>query len=123
MARAVADESCEMGSDVRTILKLEVPLIVVLGERTMRAKEVVNLVPGAIVELPKKAEDELELLVNNRAVGAGYAVKVGENFGIRITYVGDIKQRIVALGDETAEGAAEADALMAAGVAAESLAR
>ncbi|MBX3385695.1 MAG: FliM/FliN family flagellar motor switch protein [Phycisphaeraceae bacterium] len=87
-----------MPSDLRTILKLEVPIIVVLGERLMRAREVVSLIPGAIIELPKKAEDELTLLVNNRAVGTGYAVKVGENFGIRLTYIGDIKQRIAALG-------------------------
>lgn len=100
-----------MAADLRRILKLEVPIIVVLGERAMRAKEVVNLVPGAIVELPKKAEDELTLLANNQPVGMGYAVKVGENFGVRITYIGDIKSRIVALGGASADGGpADADA-------------
>lgn len=100
-----------MASELRAIMKLEVPIIVVLGERTMRAKEVVSLIPGAIIELPKKAEDELMLLVNNRAVGTGFAVKVGENFGIRLTYIGDLKKRIEALGDNDGSiSASEADA-------------
>ncbi len=87
-----------MQSDLGAIMSLEVPLIVVLGERRLRLSEVVALVPGAIIELPKGAEEELELLVNNKAIGTGVAVKVGENFGIRITYVGNLKLRIAALG-------------------------
>ena len=56
------------------------------------------LAPGAILELPKLADEELEVLVNNKPIGLGTAVKVGENFGIRITYVGDLRHRINALG-------------------------
>jgi flagellar motor switch protein FliN/FliY len=70
-------------------LKLEVPIIVRLAERTMRVSEVLDLAPGSIIELPKSAESELDLLVNNRPVGVGVAVKVGENFGLRVTHVGD----------------------------------
>ncbi len=86
-----------MPSDVRSILTLEVPLIVLLGERKARVAEVTALVPGAIVEVPKHAEEELQILINNKVIGTGVAVKVGENFGVRITYIGDIKDRIQAL--------------------------
>jgi len=65
-----------MASDLRSILSLEVPIIVVLGERRMRVSEVCALAPGAIVELPKGSEEELSLLVNNKPVGVGVAVKV-----------------------------------------------
>jgi flagellar motor switch protein FliN/FliY len=94
-----------MASDVRAILALEVPIIVVLGERTMKVSEVCALSPGAIIELPNRAEDELTLQVNNKPVGAGIAVKVGENFGIRITFIGDLKSRIAALGGGEAKAA------------------
>lgn len=80
-------------------MTLEVPFIVVIASRDLPVKEVMNLVPGAIIELPKLANEELEILVNNKAIGLGNAVKVGENFGIRITYVGNLKDRIRALGD------------------------
>jgi flagellar motor switch protein FliN/FliY len=86
-----------MTARLKSILKLEVPLIVVIGSRDMPVKEVMNLAPGAILELPKLADEELEILVNNKPIGMGNAVKVGENFGVRITYVGDLKLRIDAL--------------------------
>jgi flagellar motor switch protein FliN/FliY len=87
-----------MPADVTSILKLEVPLIVRLGERQMTMAQVVSLVPGVIIELPKNADEELELLVNNKPLGTGLAVKVGENFGIRITHIGDVKARVEAMG-------------------------
>ena len=36
------------------------------------------------------ADEDLEVMVNNKPIGAGLAVKVGENFGVRVTYVGDL---------------------------------
>ncbi len=92
-----------MASDLRSILSLEVPIIVLLGERQMKTSEVVSLVPGAIIELPKNAEDELALQVNNKPIGTGQAVKVGENFGLRISYIGDLRSRIDALGGKAPE--------------------
>ena len=68
----------------------------------MPFEEVMNLAPGAIIELPKRADEELSILVNNKAIGAGRAVKVGENFGVRVTYIGDLRQRIAAMGEEAA---------------------
>ncbi|MBC7771433.1 MAG: FliM/FliN family flagellar motor switch protein [Pyrinomonadaceae bacterium] len=107
-----------MRSDVDAILRLEVPIVVVLAERLMKVSEITSLLPGSIIELAKSAEEELELLVNNKLIGAGSAVKVGENFGIRITYIGDLKDRITALGHAPVEDQppddADMDALAAA---------
>lgn len=87
-----------MSSDLKAILGLEVPLIVLLGERHMKLREITSLIPGAIIELPKLADEELEVLVNNKPVGTGLPVKVGENFGVKIAYIGDLRERIRALG-------------------------
>ncbi len=97
-----------MASNLSQILDLDVPIIVRLGERRMSLGDIVAIIPGTIIELPKRSEEELELLVNNKAVGAGSAVKVGENFGIRVSFIGDLKTRIEAMGpgdadDETGE--------------------
>lgn len=86
-----------MTTDLRTILRLEVPFVVVLGERKMRVREVRDMVPGTIIELPKSADSDLEIRVNNRAIGSGAAVKVGENFGVRVGFVGDPAARIAAM--------------------------
>src|SRR5262245_46071557 len=103
-----------MASDVRSILNLELPLIVLLGERQTKVGEVTAWVPGAILELPKHAEEELQILVNNKVIGTGVAVKVGENFGVRITYIGDLKDRIKAMGGSEAEAATGTPARAAA---------
>ena len=94
-------------ADLQRILNIEVPVIVRLGEQTMTVKEVLDLVPGSIIELQKRADAELDLLVNNKQIGFGTAAKVGENFGLRVTFVGDIKARIEAMGASLGEGDAE----------------
>ncbi len=86
-----------MSTDPNTIIKLEVPIIVRVGERRATMEEILTFGPGAILELQKSAEDELTLLVNNKPIGTGEAVKVGENFGIRVTSVGTPAERVQAM--------------------------
>lgn len=87
-----------MPTDLDTILKLTVPVIVRIGARTVEMDTILSLAPGAIIELEKPADDELELLVNNKPIGTGFAVKVGENFGIRIESIGSPHERVEAMG-------------------------
>lgn len=99
-----------MATDLKAILRLEVPVIVQIASRMMKVGEVAKLTPGAIIELPKLADEELDVLVSNRRIGTGNAVKVGENFGIRITSVGNQKDRIRALAGEPDAETEEVDA-------------
>ena len=86
-----------MAADLDTILGLRVPVIVRVGRREMHMDDVLNLSPGSIIELNKSADEALEVMINNRTVGLGFAVKVGENFGLRVAAVGDEMSRIEAL--------------------------
>ena len=87
-------------AELHRILNLEVPVIVKLAERRLMLSEVMRLGTGAIIEFFKSSDEPLELLINNKVIGVGETVKVGENFGLRITQVGDLKQVIKSLGDE-----------------------
>ncbi len=78
--------------DLERIKQFELPLIVQLGERMMPMSEVLGLQPGSIIELPKFSDDELDMLINNKRIGVGSAVKVGENFGIKITAIGSAEE-------------------------------
>jgi flagellar motor switch protein FliN len=93
-----------MATDVQTILKLKVPLLVTVGERFISVDEVLALGPGAILELERSSDSDLILMVNNKTIGTGHAVKVGENFGIKINHVDSAEDRIAALASEEAEG-------------------
>ncbi len=76
--------------ELRRILQLEVPVIVQLADRYMEMADVLMLNVGSVIEFDRKFDAELELVVSDRQIGLGHAVKVGENFGLRITRIGTI---------------------------------
>ncbi|WP_428386275.1 FliM/FliN family flagellar motor switch protein [Mucisphaera sp.] len=86
-----------MATDVKTLLKLRVPFIVEVGRQKLPLDDILSLGPGAILELSKSADDHLSLLINNKVVGDGSAVKVGENFGVRIENLATARERAEAL--------------------------
>jgi flagellar motor switch protein FliN/FliY len=91
------DNSANSRAELDRILRLHVPVIVKLAERKLTMAEVLRLGVGAIIEFSKSSEEPLDLLINNKAIGVGEAVKVGENFGLRITQIGDVKSVIRSL--------------------------
>ncbi|MEM1208019.1 MAG: FliM/FliN family flagellar motor switch protein [Planctomycetota bacterium] len=87
-----------MKTEVRQILELDVPVIVTIGQRRMSIDDVLALGPGAILDLDKESDEPLELRINNKVLATGQAVKLGENFGIRIEQVASKETRVQALG-------------------------
>jgi flagellar motor switch protein FliN/FliY len=83
---------------VGRILHISVPVIVVLAERKLAIAEVMRLGVGAIIEFHKSSDEPLELRVNNKPIAQGETVKVGENFGLKVSRMGDLKSVIRSLG-------------------------
>lgn len=73
--------------DFSLVLDVPVQVSVELGRKMVPIGEVVQLGPGAVLELGKAAGESLDLLVNGKLVARGEAVVVGEKYGIRITEV------------------------------------
>jgi len=88
-----------MPTDLQTIMKLGVPLIVTVGRRRIALDTVIALGPGSIVEMGKGADEPLEILINNKQIGTGESIKVGENFGVRVTNILPRDKRVEALGN------------------------
>ena len=82
---------------LRRILRLKVPVSVRVAERTMPVGEVLKFGPGRIVEFDQPVDSELDLLVANQQIGTGVAVKYNEHFGVRVNFIGDVRQRIESL--------------------------
>ena len=53
----------------------------------MSVRELLSLVPGAVIELDRAAGGPADLLVNGRLIARGEVVVIDENFGIRITEI------------------------------------
>ena len=79
------------------ILNMRVPLIVKIAQRRMTVQEILKFNLGSMIQFDKDAYDHVDLMVNNTTIGLGQPVKVGENFGLRIVQIGDIKETIKSL--------------------------
>jgi flagellar motor switch protein FliN len=84
--------------EIQRILRLRVPLIVRLADRIMPFGEILQLAPGAIIEFSKSVQDPLDLMINNKCIGTGQAVKVGEKFGVKVSQITTLHQMIQAMG-------------------------
>jgi flagellar motor switch protein FliN/FliY len=84
--------------EIQRIMKLQVPIIVRLAEKVLPVGEITQLVPGAIIEFNKTVGENLDLMINNKLIGNGQAVKVGEKFGLKITQLGSLQEMIKAMG-------------------------
>lgn len=67
------------------VLDVPVSLTVELGSCQLPMRDVLQLSPGAIVQLDKAAGTPVDLRVNHKLVARGEVVTVGERLGIRIT--------------------------------------
>lgn len=77
-------------------LVMDVPLEVTveLGRTTQRVRDILDLGPGAVVELDRMAGEPVDVLVNGRLVARGEVVVIDEAFGVRITDIVGQEERI-----------------------------
>jgi flagellar motor switch protein FliN/FliY len=73
--------------NLNLILDVAVTLALEVGRARMSVRELLQLAPGAIVELDRLASEPLDVLVNGVRVARGEVVVVNEQFGIRLTDV------------------------------------
>ena len=84
-------------SNLDLLLDIDLDVKVELGRTIMRIKDVLELGAGSVVELNKLAGEQVDLLVNNKLFAKGEVVVIDENFGVRITDILDVKERIESL--------------------------
>ncbi len=77
-------------------LLYDVPLqfTVELGRTEKTLKEILDLGPGAIIELEKSAGEPLGILVNGKLVAKGEVIVIDENYGIRIKGILNAEERL-----------------------------
>ena len=74
------------------VLDVKVKVTVQLGSCQLSMREVLELAPGAVVQLNQHASDPVGLYVNDKLVAYGEVVVVEDNFGIKVTeLVGSVK--------------------------------
>lgn len=73
---------------LQRINKLPIQAVVRLASKKIELKQLLSLCPGSLIAFDKPCEDPLELYINNQLYCQGEAVKIGENFGLKVDQVG-----------------------------------
>jgi flagellar motor switch protein FliN len=73
--------------NLQLILDVSVTLALEVGRAKMSVRDLLQLAPGAVVELDRLAGEPLDVLVNGVRIARGEVVVVNEKFGIRLTDV------------------------------------
>jgi flagellar motor switch/type III secretory pathway protein FliN len=69
----------------RSLLRIQVPVVVTLAMTRQPVSRVIDLAPGTILHFSKACDEPLEVSVGGCDVAVGEAVKVGDKFGLRVT--------------------------------------
>jgi len=67
------------------VLDVKVKVTVQLGSCQLPMREVLELAPGAVIQLNQHASDPVGLYVNDKLIAYGEVVVVEDSFGIKIT--------------------------------------
>ncbi|HUG63015.1 MAG TPA: FliM/FliN family flagellar motor switch protein [Methylomirabilota bacterium] len=70
-----------------TFEKISVEISVVLGGQTMPIHQLLRMGRGAVIELDRQADDDVEILANDIPVARGQVILKGERIGVSITEV------------------------------------
>jgi flagellar motor switch protein FliN len=74
---------------MRLLHDVEMTLSAEIGRTRLPVRQVLDLVPGTILELDRAAGAPADVLVNGRLVARGEVVVIDEDYGVRITEIVD----------------------------------
>ena len=76
------------------LLDVELGVTLRFGSRRAPLREVLELSPGAVLELNREIQEPVDLLLNDRVIARGDVVVVDGNYGLHITEVVSPEQRL-----------------------------
>ena len=79
------------------LLDIELGVTLRFGSRQMLLKDILELCSGSVVELDRRVEEPVDLLIDGRLIAQGEVVIVGGNYGLRIPQVATQSEKIACL--------------------------
>lgn len=76
------------------ILDIPVTLSMEVGRRRMTIRDLLRLSQGSVLELDRDAGAPMDVMVNGTLIAQGEVVVVNERFGIRLTDVVSMRERV-----------------------------
>ena len=82
-----SDSSPVQTANLKLVMDVELNVSLRFGQRQMPLRDVLALASGSVVELDRKVDEPVELLLDGRLVARGEAVIVDGNYGLRVTEI------------------------------------
>src|SRR5438105_3335669 len=80
--------------NLAVLMDVQLPVSIRFGETEMVLEEVIKLGVGSVIELNSGINEPVELVVNGRSLARGEVVTVDGFYGIRITEITSVNERI-----------------------------
>lgn len=87
-------ETASFESKIGPLCDIDLDATLQFGSREMTLEEILELGPGAVVELDRHITEPVDLVVGDRIVARGEVVVVSGNFALRITEVATPQLRL-----------------------------
>jgi flagellar motor switch protein FliN/FliY len=79
------------------LLDIELGASLRFGTRQMLLKDIIELCSGSVVELDRRVQEPVDLLIDGRVIAQGEVVIVDGNYGLRIVQVATPIEKIACL--------------------------
>ena len=80
------DSSCETSlEEARHFFDVPLKVTIQLSSRDMKVRDILQLQANSLVDLPKSAGENVDVLINDRLVAFGEVVELEGSTGIRLT--------------------------------------
>lgn len=86
-AQGVPTPRRSSGTSIAVLYDVEMTLTAELGRTRLPLRQVLDLAPGAVLELDRTAGSPADVMVNGRLIARGEVVVVDEDYGLRITEI------------------------------------
>lgn len=81
----------------KSVLKVQVPVVVTVATKKMQLEQFLKLVPGAMIQFEKPYELPMTVEVVDQPIAEGEVVKAGDRFAVRITQIQSPSERFINL--------------------------
>jgi flagellar motor switch protein FliN len=71
--------------ELNPFLDIPIKITIQLASRTMKVRDILQLQASSIVELPKSAGENVDILMNDRLIAFGEVMEMEGTTGIRLT--------------------------------------
>lgn len=89
---SATDPQRNVAGKLGRISNVEMALTVEIGRTKMAVRDVLNLEPGAVIELDRSAGAPADILLNGRLIAHGEIVVIDQDYAVRITQILDVAE-------------------------------